>query len=358
MAPLAPQHSTSGRHGACTTSQPRADLDEFRLITIAALSRRVSQLAEGVPNVLPTLGPVLKLCWWDLAFGLAVTASNIFNCFYICWAFSRVPAQDADVPFNFMQRARIYFEFVLLSAIPLWMMLLDLISSPGRPDESMSGTHKLGRWFSVPVQLLDMFSINALTLLAFACPPNMIRQARIMRFQMDSMLPPRTGVLRFAALGTFLLVLAVSAVVGVLALVFKLSQIAFIGSTSASLWTAGQWLALAAFTNNMVALSNREAALLQHTRTLLYAPYMYRDSNAVNLDFYLLGLLIQQYSMRGFLWYITLSGDKLAALFMDPPSAIKIPADSSTVVKDQADIEAARHLSESMEPPMTQHYDM
>jgi len=327
------------------------DLSDFRLLPLKALPARVAQLSlpDGAPIIaLPTFGPSLKLGWLSLCFGVAVTASNVLNCFYICWAFSRIPGQDNDVPANFLQRARIYLEFVMLAAIPLWMLGMELLtscnpSSERHHDAATNATLRIGRWCSVPIALLDMLSINALTLLVLAYPPTMLRQMRLIRVQMDETVPQRRRRRAVATSAVFALLLG-SAAVGVLALVLKLSQIVFIGSTHFSDFTAGQWLALVAFVNSMVALSNQEAALLQHTRTVLYAPYLSRCTNApLNVDAYLCGLLVQHYSWRGFLWYIVLTPEKLALLLIDP-SRNTIPAGTREMTSLESAAAAAARL--------------
>jgi hypothetical protein len=112
---------------------------------------------------------------------------------------------------------------------------------------------------------------------------------------------------------------------GILSLVFKLSQVAFVGSKTGLEWSVVEWLQIIGFINNILNLCDHQQTLLNTVNDIFNIPFTSRDSvtRAIEINDHLsikqliLSILVQNHGIRGFLYYINLNATEFAALLVD-----------------------------------------
>ena len=289
----------------------------------------------------------------DVLLALAELGAGLFNCVLIFYNFATRPARDSSVPYNLTQLALIWAEFIFqLILYPTHsLMSFRALRGPGAPPSNPKQfpwhLEQLGRCMNSRSTMLGFLSFNALSLLPLARPPRLLSLLRSMLIQARTADGRRSEgrpvhpLLVWSAMFVWSVEALFLACLAILALVFKLSQISFVGLGNASDWTGAQWLLLAGFINNVVSLTGQgKQEVTSFAEWVLFSSYFraappVQQTPKLNPMAYLAGLIVQQHGWRGFLWMRGWSGEDLATLCIrdtapDKPT-VADPADSSAV---------------------------
>lgn len=283
---------------------------------------------------------------WLIA--LASVLAAIFNAVLICYNFAQRPARDASIPYNLTQLVLVWAELAILiiffgrHCVNLVFNVLHVAGRVYPPLPALQWLHLSGvpvaavRLANVWLDLsdcIDALAFNSLKFVPMILPGKMwaaVKHKMHLAQDIDAVQHPaercKAWSVMIAKVGDCVLFLCL----GVLGLVLKLSQIAFVGTATVEQWSGAQWLLLAGFINNMVALTNANQDITDMLHETLQGPSLTAREKIItaflspeehvrwhthsHVERVIVGTLVQQFGWRGFMWYRGLAPADITAL--------------------------------------------
>jgi hypothetical protein len=191
---------------------------------------------------------------------IVTLASLLFNIVFIVYEFAIITPRSPDVPLDLARKLVIIGKFTNVS-----MMTVQLIASV---VYAVYFDAVKGILFDVTstIAAMNLFLASAFSLIMLASPEVAMRSWSNMKRSLDSASATKTKKF-FFELG-FLLLSALNAGLGLLAVAAKLSQFSFLSSLDFMDWSSDQWFSFLAMGNQLAGLASNplRCALLYHTR--------------------------------------------------------------------------------------------
>ena len=175
--------------------------------------------------------------------------SAAFNVFVICRNFADRPVRDSSVPYNLTALFLYWLEFLMLvfTLVGLGCGGIQHRLGVGDVSYAVSGPVYVRMW----IKTASINTLSSLSMIAQLPQQLSLHYELLSKHKaLKSNAPLRVLVMLYVVA-----LLLFVAGVGLLTLVFKISQVSFIGYSSPLDWSAGQWIAFLGLANNLAHIA-------------------------------------------------------------------------------------------------------